>query len=506
MSDILSIVQTQILDENGDPAPGAKVYVYQQSTTNLLTLYTDADFTIEAANPIIADASGFIQTPYYNGGDAAMAVIADADDQTITTLNVVPKVSTGASGAASITFTPSADNPATNVQEAIDNASNPLSSTPTITNVNTVTTTGFARFASTATGAPDTGAAYGAGLLQTIVGGTAKAQSADIDGQRYTRFDDGTGYTAWVKTANGTVDIAEGGTGATDAETARTNLGVQPTADPAFTGEISGNRLKTGAVGNTSSDIEMDANAIIASGTSISFAVPGSGSANFFRFFTGTTGAANGIDGGTEVARIDGEGKGQFKRLHIEAGNVDTSTDIELSGNAVITSESVLNFGVESGGVFAFYGGITDSATGRGGGANLLSFDENGLTGGSMIASQSEAEGGASGSKLMTPQRTAQATLGGVGSALQNGSGSGSSPTENTHGRPIFLFENITRGSDGFGGKITYTMTVGPTSGTQETVCQIDLEEGQSGTLQTIVPSGWYYNAHGLNAFARLIG
>lgn len=47
-----------VLDGNGNPVPGAKIYTYAAGTTTLISTYTDAALTVANHNPIIADSAG----------------------------------------------------------------------------------------------------------------------------------------------------------------------------------------------------------------------------------------------------------------------------------------------------------------------------------------------------------------------------------------------------------------------------------------------------------------
>jgi len=47
-----------VLDGNGNPVPGARIYTYAAGTTTPIATYTDAALSVANANPIIADAAG----------------------------------------------------------------------------------------------------------------------------------------------------------------------------------------------------------------------------------------------------------------------------------------------------------------------------------------------------------------------------------------------------------------------------------------------------------------
>lgn len=77
----------QIIDSNGNPVPGAKIYVKEPGTTTELDVYSDDDASTVVNQPLTADASGrivrrFVTQKYrmqvYSASDA---LIGDFDDQ-----------------------------------------------------------------------------------------------------------------------------------------------------------------------------------------------------------------------------------------------------------------------------------------------------------------------------------------------------------------------------------------------------------------------------------------
>ena len=77
----------QIIDSNGNPVPGAKIYVKEPGTTTELDVYSDDDASTVVSQPLTADASGrivrrFVTQKYrmqvYSASDA---LIGDFDDQ-----------------------------------------------------------------------------------------------------------------------------------------------------------------------------------------------------------------------------------------------------------------------------------------------------------------------------------------------------------------------------------------------------------------------------------------
>ena len=49
----------QVLDSNGDPIAGARIFFYRHGTQIAQSVWSDAALTVQSANPVIADASGY---------------------------------------------------------------------------------------------------------------------------------------------------------------------------------------------------------------------------------------------------------------------------------------------------------------------------------------------------------------------------------------------------------------------------------------------------------------
>ncbi len=81
---LLPISLDRLVDTNGAPLSGAKVFVHDAGTTNLKGVFSDNALSVGAANPIIADAGGYIEPRYIGTGDYKL-VITDANDVTIKT-------------------------------------------------------------------------------------------------------------------------------------------------------------------------------------------------------------------------------------------------------------------------------------------------------------------------------------------------------------------------------------------------------------------------------------
>lgn len=120
MADQITFNALRALDANGDPAAGAKAYFYESGTSTPVTVYTDTALSVAAASPLVADANGEFDQVFYNGAVALKAVVNDADDVELFTLDPVAVSSTTSAAASAITFTPTADIAQSNVQDAIE--------------------------------------------------------------------------------------------------------------------------------------------------------------------------------------------------------------------------------------------------------------------------------------------------------------------------------------------------------------------------------------------------
>lgn len=123
MVDTIAPSVIQITDANGDPVPGAKARFYDTGTTTPRTVYSDVGGVTPHASPVVADANGILP-PIYATVAVKMAVTTAAD-VAVPGYPVDPanKVSATGSAASAISYSPHANNPATDVQDAIDNIS-----------------------------------------------------------------------------------------------------------------------------------------------------------------------------------------------------------------------------------------------------------------------------------------------------------------------------------------------------------------------------------------------
>lgn len=118
------ILLPRALDENANPEPGAKAYFYEAGTSTPLTVYSDIALTTPHASPLVSDSEGNFAQAFYNGAVGAKVDMYDASSVQMTgyPIDNFPTVSTAGSAAEDITFTPTVENPATDVQAAIENA------------------------------------------------------------------------------------------------------------------------------------------------------------------------------------------------------------------------------------------------------------------------------------------------------------------------------------------------------------------------------------------------
>jgi len=141
MADQISPNALRAFDDNGDPAPGAKLIVYETGTTTPVTVYTDSAFSVAHASPIVADGNGYFAQIFYGGTIALKIVITDSEDVTLQTIDPAWQISTSGGAASLVTFTPTGDLVSTNVQDAIVEVQGNIGSNDGSTNANTLVTT-----------------------------------------------------------------------------------------------------------------------------------------------------------------------------------------------------------------------------------------------------------------------------------------------------------------------------------------------------------------------------
>ena len=70
------------IDGNGDPRPGAKMYLYLAGTSTAVTAYTDAALTTPHASPIVASSAGVWPPIYLSPGVTSVKVVTQNSDGT----------------------------------------------------------------------------------------------------------------------------------------------------------------------------------------------------------------------------------------------------------------------------------------------------------------------------------------------------------------------------------------------------------------------------------------
>lgn len=122
MADQILTNPNRVVDGDGNPVSGARVYVYESGGTTPVVV-EDASAT-PLAWPVVADSEGYIPRLYLPTGTGAVKIEAyDADGLLISGYPIDPAIhaSDTATGAAAITFSPITGNAATDVQDAIAN-------------------------------------------------------------------------------------------------------------------------------------------------------------------------------------------------------------------------------------------------------------------------------------------------------------------------------------------------------------------------------------------------
>lgn len=122
MTDIVTFNVVRALDLNGVSVPGAQAWFYNSGTDTERTVYTDQAGTIPHAQPVTADGEGVFPAVYDSASGAVRVIVKDASGVTLDgyPMDPAPKVPAVANAASSITFTPTDDIQADDVQEAIE--------------------------------------------------------------------------------------------------------------------------------------------------------------------------------------------------------------------------------------------------------------------------------------------------------------------------------------------------------------------------------------------------
>lgn len=186
MADQLSFAPQRVMDANATPVAGAKAYFYKTGTNIAVTVYQDAAGTVPHPSPVVADSAGVF--PQVFTTQAVKVNVTDASGGAVDGFPIDPAimVPAGSTGAAAITFAPTADIPVTNVQAAIErvqaNIVAPLAdygigltgNADTLTDIDaTNTASGFYRFTTGASGTFPSGVAAADGGIVYLLRETA---------------------------------------------------------------------------------------------------------------------------------------------------------------------------------------------------------------------------------------------------------------------------------------------------------------------------------------------
>lgn len=135
MADQISIPRA--LDANGDPISGAITEFYESGTTDPLEVFTDTGLSASAGSSITADSGGNWDQVFVGAGTAVKLVQKTPGGTQYNSLDPAIVVPTDASAASGVSFTPTSEISATNVQDAIEEVVSDLQLTTTLTNTAT---------------------------------------------------------------------------------------------------------------------------------------------------------------------------------------------------------------------------------------------------------------------------------------------------------------------------------------------------------------------------------
>lgn len=105
-------------DANGYAAPNATITFYASGTLTEIDVWTDSTESTLRTNPVVSDGNGVF--PQCWVAETARGILRDEDGVILADIDPVPSISAAFGAAAQISFEPSVNVAATNVQDAIN--------------------------------------------------------------------------------------------------------------------------------------------------------------------------------------------------------------------------------------------------------------------------------------------------------------------------------------------------------------------------------------------------
>jgi len=118
MADQIILAPSRALDANADPVVAARAYFYLTGTMTAATVTSATGTTLPW--PLEADLNGVFPQAFYAGASALKVILTDADDVVLTTIDPAPRITTAPTEASGISFDPTDEAPASDVQGAIE--------------------------------------------------------------------------------------------------------------------------------------------------------------------------------------------------------------------------------------------------------------------------------------------------------------------------------------------------------------------------------------------------
>ena len=110
----------RVLDDSGNPEPGAQIFIYETGTTTPVTVYTDEALSVAHPSPIVADGDGYLAQIFYGGSVSLKIVIQDSTGTELQTIDPAMEIGLTGSAASLVSFSPTASISSTNVQAALE--------------------------------------------------------------------------------------------------------------------------------------------------------------------------------------------------------------------------------------------------------------------------------------------------------------------------------------------------------------------------------------------------